>query len=50
MGLLDSIRANGVINPLVVNREFVLVAGERRLEASPAARVGSTYQCASSRT
>lgn len=33
-GLLESVRKFGVINPLVVTRELVLVAGERRLEAS----------------
>ena len=31
--LAESIRAVGLINPLVVTRELVLVAGERRLEA-----------------
>lgn len=37
-GLLGSVRARGVINPIIVNREFVLVAGERRLEASRCAQ------------
>jgi len=30
-GLVDSIRKNGLINPIVVTRERVLIAGERRL-------------------
>ena len=33
-GLLESIRHRGVINPLIITRDFTLVAGERRLEAS----------------
>jgi ParB family chromosome partitioning protein len=33
-GLLESIRARGVYNPIIVTDELVLVAGERRLEAS----------------
>jgi ParB/RepB/Spo0J family partition protein len=33
-GLIESIRARGVYNPIIVTREHVLVAGERRLEAS----------------
>jgi len=32
-GLRDSIQRNGLINPIVVTREMVLVAGERRLTA-----------------
>lgn len=31
--LADDIKANGLINPIVVNEENVLLAGERRLEA-----------------
>lgn len=31
--LLQSIKKNGVINPAIVTRELVLVAGERRLES-----------------
>ncbi len=33
-GLADSIRRLGVLNPIIVTRELVLVAGERRLAAS----------------
>lgn len=33
-GLRDSIARRGVINPIIVTREHVLVAGERRLAAS----------------
>jgi ParB/RepB/Spo0J family partition protein len=33
-GLLESVRRHGVIQPIIINRELVLVAGERRLEAS----------------
>jgi ParB/RepB/Spo0J family partition protein len=33
-GLLDSVKARGVYNPIIVTRDKVLVAGERRLEAS----------------
>src|ERR1700733_11302014 len=32
--LVQSIKRNGVINPLIVTREGQLIAGERRLEAS----------------
>lgn len=31
--LADDIKANGLINPIVVNEENILLAGERRLEA-----------------
>jgi ParB/RepB/Spo0J family partition protein len=40
-GLLESVKARGVIQPLIVNRELVLVAGERRLEASRCAGLTS---------
>jgi ParB/RepB/Spo0J family partition protein len=33
-GLVDSIRQLGVINPIIVTKDLVLVAGERRLAAS----------------
>src|SRR3974390_3515955 len=33
-GLLESIQARGVYNPIIVTDDLVLVAGERRLEAS----------------
>jgi ParB/RepB/Spo0J family partition protein len=33
-GILESIKARGVYNPIIVTDELVLVAGERRLEAS----------------
>lgn len=33
-GLLESIKARGVLNAIIVKDDFILVAGERRLEAS----------------
>lgn len=33
-GLLEDIRAVGVLNPIIINAQYVLIAGERRLEAS----------------
>lgn len=33
-GLVDSIRLRGVLNPIIVDRDFNLIAGERRLTAS----------------
>jgi len=35
-GLMESIRDRGVLNPVIITDEHVLVAGERRLEASRA--------------
>src|SRR5262245_34350708 len=39
--LADSIEARGLIHPIVVTRELVLVSGERRLEACR--RLGWTH-------
>lgn len=35
-GLLDSIKAHGVLNPIIIDKGFNLIAGERRLEACKA--------------
>ena len=46
--LADSIREHGIIQPLIVSREhdgshYILIAGERRLEAARLVKLGNRF-------